>query len=403
MDFLFAAATGLISLPWWGYVLTTLALTHLTIISVTIFLHRAQAHRALDLHPAIAHVFRLWLWLTTGMITREWVAIHRKHHAKCETAEDPHSPVIYGHGHVLRFGVDLYRKEAKNQDTLARYGYGTPDDWLERHLYSRYTYHGMGISLLIYLSLFGAIGLTMWAIHLAWIPITAAGIINGTGHHFGYRNYQTEDASTNIIPIGILIGGEELHNNHHAFGASAKFAHRWYEFDIGWIYIRLLSALGLAKVRKLAPALRLRQTPASEHEAAETVHAIITHRYRVMQEYARMVRKTAREEFARLKARAERGEIEMPNLRQLRQTLKDYLADTSSLADAQRARLAKLFEHSEALHRLYQARQELASLWARSTESREQLTARWVAWRQAAEASGLSPLRAFSQRLARYA
>jgi Fatty-acid desaturase len=244
------------------------------------------------------------------------------------------------------------------------------------------------------------IGLTMWAIQLAWIPITAAGIINGTGHHWGYRNYQTEDASTNIMPIGILIGGEELHNNHHAFGASAKFSHRWYEFDIGWVYIRLLSALGLAKVRKVAPALRLRQAPAGEHEAAETVHAIITHRYRVMQEYARMMRRTAREEFARLKARAQRGEIDMPHLRQ---ALKDFRADAGSLAEVQRARLAKLFEHSEALRRLYEARQELAALWARSSETREQLTARWLAWRQAAEASGLATLQAFSQRLARYA
>lgn len=400
LELVFSLAQGLIDLPWWGYVLATLALTHVTIVSVTIFLHRAQAHRALDLHPAVAHFFRLWLWLTTGMVTREWVAIHRKHHAKCETPEDPHSPAVYGHGYVLRFGVDLYRKEAKNRETIERYGYGTPDDWLERNVYSRYTWQGMGISLVVFLTLFGVIGLTMWAIQLAWIPITAAGIINGTGHHWGYRNYQTEDTSTNIMPIGILIGGEELHNNHHAFGASAKFAHRWYEFDIGWVYIRILSALGLAQVRKVAPALKLRATPAAEHEAQQTVHAIITHRYRVMQEYAKLLRQTAREEFARLRARAERGEIELPNVRQL---LRDLRTDATALADHQRQRLAAVFAHSEPLKRLYQARQELASLWARSTETREQLAARWMAWRAAAEASNVARLQAFSHRLARYA
>jgi len=400
LDIVFTLSQGLLDLPWWGYVVATLALTHVTIVSVTLFLHRAQAHRALDLHPIASHFFRLWLWLTTGMITREWVAIHRKHHAKCETAEDPHSPVVYGHWHVLRFGVDLYRKEAKNRETIERYGYGTPDDWLERNVYSRYAWQGMGISLVLYLALFGVIGLTMWAIQLAWIPITAAGIINGTGHHWGYRNYHTDDTSTNIIPIGILIGGEELHNNHHAFGASAKFAHRWFEFDIGWVYIRILSALGLATVRKVAPALRLRPTPALEHEAHQTVHAIITHRYRVMQEYAHVLRRTAREEFARLKERAERGEIELPNIRQL---LRDLRSDATQLADHQRQRLAAVFAHSEALKRLYQARVDLAALWARSTESKEQLAERWQAWRRAAETSNVAHLRQLSLRLARFA
>ncbi|MFO1344100.1 acyl-CoA desaturase [Casimicrobium huifangae] len=397
IDFVLSAVQGAVDLPWWGYVLVLLGTTHVTIAAVTIFLHRAQAHRALDLHPIVSHFFRMWLWLTTGMVTREWVAIHRKHHAKCETAEDPHSPMVYGHWGVLRFGVDLYRKEAKNADTISRYGYGTPDDWMERNVYGKYTWQGMGVSLIIFFALFGFAGLAMWAIQLAWIPITAAGIINGTGHFWGYRNYSTDDTSTNISPIGIIIGGEELHNNHHAFGASAKFAHRWYEFDIGWIYIRMMSAVGLAHVRKVAPALKIRTT---EGEVDETLQAIITHRYRVMQEYARVVKATAKAEFAARKARAGAAAADLPNLRQL---LADFRADAATLADAQRARLAAAFAASDALKQLYQKRQELVALWGRSTESKEQLVARWKQWRASAEGSNIAPLQAFSLRLARYA
>ena len=352
LDFLMSATSGLIDLPWWGYVLVLLGTTHITIATVTIFLHRTQAHRGVDLHPVVSHFFRAWLWLTTGMITKEWVAIHRKHHAKCDTVDDPHSPVIHGHWGVLRFGVDMYRKESKNLDTLERYGHGTPDDWIERNVYSKYTWQGMGVSLIVFFALFGFV---------------------------------------------IIIGGEELHNNHHAFGASARFSHRWYEFDIGWMYIQIMSALGLAKVRKVAPALKLRTV---EGDVDETLQAIITHRYRVMQDYGRLVRRTAKVEFAALKARAEKGEIEMPNFKQL---LKDFRADAGTLADAQRARLADAFAHSEALKKLYQMRLELAALWSRSTESKDQLALRWKAWRANAESSNIAPLQAFSQRLARFA
>ena len=397
LDSLMSATSGAFDLPWWGYVLVLLGTTHITIATVTIFLHRTQAHRGADLHPVVSHFFRAWLWLTTGMVTKEWVAIHRKHHAKCDTVEDPHSPVIHGHWGVLRFGVNMYRKESKNLDTLERYGHGTPDDWVERNVYSKYTWQGMGVSLIVFFALFGFAGLSMWAIQLIWIPITAAGIINGTGHHWGYRNYLTDDASTNIVPWGIIIGGEELHNNHHAFGASARFSHRWYEFDIGWIYICALSALGLADVRKVAPALKLRTI---EGDVDETLQAIITHRYRVLQDYARLVRRTAKFEFAALKLRAEKGEIELPNFKQL---LKDFRADAASLADVQRARLAAALAHSDALNKLYQMRQDLTALWGRSTESKDQLAVRWKAWRNNAESSGIAALQAFSNRLARFA
>ena len=397
IDFLLFAAHGVVDLPWWGYLLTTLALCHVTIVGVTIYLHRAQAHRALDLHPVVEHFFRLWIWLSTGMVTKEWVAIHRKHHAKCDTIEDPHSPVHHGHFGVLRFGVDMYRKEAKNLETMERYGHGTPDDWMERHVYTPFSWQGMALSYVIFVWLFGVVGISMWCIQLIWIPITAAGIINGTGHFFGYRNHHTDDASTNIVPIGIIIGGEELHNNHHAYGASAKFSVRWYEFDIGWMYIQMMSAVGLATVRKVAPALKLRTV---EGDVDATLQAIITHRYRVMQDYAVVVKATAKAEFAALKSRVEKGEIELPHFRQL---LKDFRTDAATLADAQRTRLAVAFAHSDALKKLYQARQDLAAIWARSTETQDQLTARWQAWRKSAEGSGVVPLQAFSNRLARFA
>ena len=254
LDFL---ANGLIPLTWWQVVVVTLLMTHVTIAAVTIFLHRCQAHRALDLHPVVSHFFRFWLWLTTGMVTKEWAAIHRKHHAKVETAEDPHSPVTRGINTVMWSGAELYRAESHNAETMEKYGHGTPDDWLERNVYARFLWQGVGLMLAVDIVLFGAIGLTIWAVQMAWIPFFAAGVINGLGHWWGYRNYATADTSTNLVPWGLLIGGEELHNNHHAYGTSAKFSAQWYEFDLGWLYIRALSALGLAKVRRVAPKLRL--------------------------------------------------------------------------------------------------------------------------------------------------
>ncbi|MGD8709946.1 MAG: fatty acid desaturase, partial [Ectothiorhodospiraceae bacterium] len=237
---------AIFELPIWGYVLVTLVLTHVTIIGVTVYLHRHQAHRALDLHPAVAHFFRFWLWLTTGMATREWVAVHRKHHAKCETEADPHSPQVLGLRKVLWEGAELYRAAAADRQTLADYGHGTPDDWLERRIYGAHSNYGPTLMALINLALFGPIGLSIWAVQMLWIPFWAAGVVNGVGHALGYRNFEPVDASTNVSPLGIVIGGEELHNNHHAFASSAKFATRPGEFDIGWMYIRGLQAIGLA-------------------------------------------------------------------------------------------------------------------------------------------------------------
>ena len=396
LDSLVAAANGLVSMPWWGYVLVALALTHVTIASVTIYLHRSQAHRGLDLHPIVSHFFRLWLWLTTGMVTKEWVAIHRKHHAKVETEDDPHSPQTRGIRKVLLEGAELYRMEAKNEATLAHYGHGAPDDWIERKLYTPYSWQGVGVMLLIDLLLFGPIGATIWAVQMLWIPITAAGIINGIGHYWGYRNFACADASTNIVPWGILIGGEELHNNHHAYGTSAKLSSRWYEFDIGWMYIRMLEMVGLAKVRKIAPQIRFDRSKVTPDLA--TLQAIITHRYAVTMSYARSLKAAYGAEIAALRARG--AQIDLPSLRRVKRWL---AADEHVLTDAERARLAQALDNSKVLRQIYHMRQELAALWGRSTESSEQLLARLQDWCHRAEASGIAPLAQFSLQLKRYA
>jgi len=389
-------AHGLWNLSWWQIVLYTLVTTHITIASVTIFLHRTQAHRAMDLHPIPAHFFRFWLWMTTGMVTKQWAAIHRKHHAKCETEEDPHSPQTRGIDTVLLRGTELYRAESRNTETLAKYGHGTPDDWVERNLYTRFSVHGVGVMLLIDLVLFGPIGATIWAVQMLWIPVTAAGIINGIGHYWGYRNFACADASTNIVPWGIIIGGEELHNNHHAYGSSAKLSSRWYEFDIGWMYIRTLGILRLATVRKVAPQIRVDRSKVTPDLA--TLQAIITHRYAVATSYAKSLKAACATEIAALRAR--HAHIELPSVRRVKRWL---AAEDHVLTEAERARLADAVDNSKVLQQIYHMRQELAALWGRSTESSEQLLARLQDWCRRAEASGIAPLAQFSMRLRSYA
>jgi stearoyl-CoA desaturase (delta-9 desaturase) len=386
--------SGLLDLPWWGYALCALGLTHVTIAAVTIYLHRCQAHRALDLHPVVSHFFRFWLWLTTGMVTREWAAIHRKHHAKCETADDPHSPKVYGINRVLWAGVFLYVKESFNQETLERYGHGTPDDWMERNVYSQRSYIGVSILLPLYALVFGLVpGVLVWLTQIAWIPFWAAGVINGVGHFFGYRNYDVADASTNILPWGILIGGEELHNNHHAFASSAKLSSKWYEFDIGWMYIRILEMLGLASVKKVAPKPRFSQPkPAAD---LETLHAVIANRYDVLSSYAKSIKRTYAEEIERLKHWSP-GDAEV--LRSLRRAL----LRGQALAGAEGARLAEALKKTRGLATVISMRQELVALWERSSASKEQLLRQLQDWCHRAEASGVAPLVDFSWRLRSY-
>ena len=376
-------------LSFWQLALVTLALTHITIASVTIFLHRHQAHRALDLSPAVSHFFRFWLWLTTGMVTREWAAIHRKHHAKCETPDDPHSPQVLGLNRVLWGGVLLYVKESRNADTMTRYGHGTPDDWIEKRVYSRFP--GLGITLMLLLDIlfFGIPGVLVWGVQMIWIPFWAAGVINGVGHYFGYRNFRAEDASTNIFPLGILIGGEELHNNHHAYASSAKLSSRWYEFDIGWMYIRILELMGLARVKKTAPKLRLAR--AKNECDLETLQAVITHRYEVLAKYAKTLRSIYAEEVGRMQG------IDLAMVR------KWLHLDAQELDEASRAKLGIALEGSPALKTVYTMRQELEALWQRSAASKEHLVRQLEDWCHKAEASGIAQLRAFSRRLRSYA
>jgi len=394
-------ATGLVDLPWWGYIVVALALTHVTIASVTIFLHRAQAHRGLDLHAIPSHFFRFWLWLATGQVTKEWVSIHRKHHAKCETAEDPHSPMVYGIKKVLTQGAELYRVESKKKETMEKYGHGTPDDWMERNVYSRFSWQGVGLMLVIDLALFGPVGATIWAVQMSWIPFHAAGVINGIGHYWGYRHYTVNDTSTNITPIAFWIGGEELHNNHHAFPTSARFSMRWYEFDIGWLYINILKFLGLATIKKVAPRPRFDVNKLVCD--GDTLQAVIAHRYEIVTKYAKTLKSTCKEEIAKLR---QNGSTPLSTMREGKavRNFRHWLrSDAELLSEEHRATLQETLKHSNKLETIYTFRQDLAKLWERSTLSKEELVAKLEDWCKRAEATGIQQLQQFSRLLRSYA
>ncbi len=383
-------AHGAWNLAWWQVLLFTLAMTHVTMISVTVYLHRHQAHRALDLHPIAAHFFRFWLWLTTGQVTKEWASIHRKHHAKCEGAEDPHSPHVYGIKKVLFQGAELYRVESKNLETMARYGHGTPDDWIERHLYTRFSWQGVGVMMIINLYLFGALGLAVWAMQMAWTPITAAGIINGAAHYWGYRNFEASDASTNLVPWGIVIAGEELHNNHHTYPTSAKLSVKPYEFDIGWMYICLMQMAGLAKVKKTPPKLAFGDVRPVADE--KTLEALISNRYEIMAGYAKDMRRAFNDEIEAMKARSADASA--------LKTAKRWLhRDTEKVPASAVAHLDQTRAASPVLDKMVIMREELRQLWLNTSHSREHLAAELKDWCHRAEASGIAALEQFSLRL----
>ena len=386
---------GLIDLPWWGYALVALALTHITIAAVTIYLHRHQAHRALDLHPVASHFFRFWLWLTTGMVTKEWAAIHRKHHAKVETKDDPHSPQQVGIRKVLFEGTELYRAEAKNRETLEKYGHGTPDDWIERNLYTPHTGKGIFLMLALDVLLFGAIGLTLWAVQMAWIPFFAAGVINGVGHYWGYRNYEVADASTNIVPWGILIGGEELHNNHHTFASSAKLSSKWWEFDIGWLYIRVLETLGLARVKKIPPELAC--DSAKQHIDLETVKAVIAARFQVMAQFAREVMHHVHREELRKTDRRDRATWNL-----LKRARRLMVRESTLLDEVSCQLLHQALAHNATLRTVYAMKQRLANIWQRSATTQEHLRRALEEWCRQAEATGIQALHEFAVKLRGY-
>ena len=385
---------GLFDLPWWGYVVVALVLTHITIAAVTIFLHRHQAHRALDLHPIPSHFFRFWLWLTTGMVTREWAAIHRKHHAKCETEDDPHSPMHKGIGNVLWKGADMYREARLDRADIEQYGKGCPDDWIERRLYTPHANLGPVLMLAVNFVLFGAWGVAIWAIQMAWIPFWAAGVINGLGHWWGYRNFETTDTATNLTPWAVWVGGEELHNNHHAFPSSAKFSLRRFEFDIGWAAIRLFESVKLAKVLRVAPTLNLR--PNIHVPDAETLKALVAHRFQAMTDYQRKVLKPAlREEAAAAGAK----------LRALlpRKLRKGMVDDGRWLKPDARAQLQAWIASKPRIQTLVEYRARLADvLESRGADASEKLK-RLQAWCAEAEASGVRALEEYAVRLRGYA
>jgi stearoyl-CoA desaturase (delta-9 desaturase) len=376
---------------WWQVLLVTLGMTHITICGVTIYLHRSQAHRSLELHAIPSHFLRFWLWLTTGMVTKEFVAVHRKHHAKCETEEDPHSPQTRGIKALLLTGVELYRTESKVMDTINKYGHGTPDDWIERNLYTRFSWQGVVLMLIIDLALFGAIGLTVWAVQMAWIPVMATGIINGIGHYWGYRNFEAADASTNVSPWGILIGGEELHNNHHTYPTSAKFSIKPFEFDISWGYIRAMELVGLAKVRKTAPQLKLGDVKAQAD--AHTLEAIIANRYEVMAKYAHELRAACSTELAHLKAQ---GSI---NLTELKLAKRWLHRDADRIPANVLPQLANAVKGSPNLAKLVSMREQLRLLWTRTNVSADQLVTDLQLWCKQAEDSGIEALEQFSIKL----
>ncbi|NNE38654.1 MAG: acyl-CoA desaturase [Gammaproteobacteria bacterium] len=370
----------------WIYLGVTLFLTHITIASVTIYLHRAQAHRAIELNPVTSHFFRFWLWLTTGIVTKEWVAVHRKHHAKVEAEEDPHSPQQFGIKTVLTRGAELYQHEAANQETLNKYGHDAPGDWLENNLYTRHSYLGISIMLLTNCILFGPIGLTIWAIQMIWIPVFAAGVINGMGHWWGYRNFEPSDASTNIIPLGIFIGGEELHNNHHAFASSARFSSKWYELDVGWWYIRMLKFLRLAKVKKLAPV------PVIDYQNTaidlDTIKAVITNRFYVMSHYATsVVKKVYREE----KSNYKNARISFSRAQR-----KLLIRHSNLLDDSARVKLNKLLDENDKLKTVYEFGLRLQSIWQTKHASQESLMQSLCDWCSSAEQTGIQALEDFA-------
>ncbi|TWO72332.1 acyl-CoA desaturase [Caenimonas sedimenti] len=383
-------ANGLLDLSWWQIVIAALVMTHITIASVTIFLHRAQAHRAMDLHAIPSHFFRFWLWLTTGMVTKEWVAIHRKHHAKCETHDDPHSPQTRGIDTVLYRGAELYRAEAKNKETIAKFGIGTPDDWIERNLYTRFSWQGVGLMLIIDLALFGAVGAAVWALQMAWIPITAAGIINGIGHFWGYRNFEAPDASTNISPWGLIIGGEELHNNHHTYPTSARFSVKPYEFDLGWFYITLMTKVGWATVKKVPPKLVLGAIKPVADE--KTLEAVIANRYEVMAGYAREMRRACKAEIAMLKAKGQ-------DFSMLKSAKRWMHRDDDKVPASAKPHLAQARAAHPVLDKMVTMREELRQMWMNTSQSREQLALDLQAWCHRAEESGIDALRQFSYKL----
>ena len=389
-DFL---AAGLLQPGWGPLLIYLLVATQITIFAVTLYLHRSQAHRGVDFHPVIAHFFRFWTWLTTSMITKEWVAIHRKHHAKCETEEDPHSPMIKGIGNVFWRGVELYREARGDRASIEQYGKGAPNDWIERNVYTRHPLAGPTLLLFVSFALFGVMGVAVWAIQMAWIPFWAAGVVNGLGHWWGYRNFETTDTATNLTPWAVWIGGEELHNNHHAFPSSAKFALRRWEFDIGWAAIRTLETVGLAKVLRVAPSLDIR--PNIHMPDTDTLKALLTHRFQAMTDYQHKVLVPALRDEARIAGARLRAMLP-------RKLEKGLVDDGRWLKPDAREQLQQWIDQRPRIRTLVEYRARLAAVLETRSQSANDTLLQLQAWCREAEASGIEALQEFSLRMKGY-
>jgi len=383
---------GLFDMPWWGYIIVLLVLTHITVAGVTLYLHRCQAHRSLDMHPILAHFFRFWLWLTTGMVTKDWVSIHRKHHAKCETTDDPHSPQILGIKKVFFEGAELYRDARKDTVSIERYGHGCPNDWLERNIYSKHSALGVTLMLIIDILCFGVLGLTIWGLQMAWIPVLAAGVINGIGHYWGYRNFECPDAARNVSPIGILACGEELHNNHHAYGSSAKFSAKWWEFDLGWLYIKMLSAVKLIKVRKTIPELHA--IPGKNSIDVDTVKVFINNKLAVMSHYSKEVILPVFYE--------ERDKMSKSSQKLYNKTKKLLIREESIITPEAKEKLSMILEQNKKMHLVYEFKKQLLEIWTRTTASQKELIDALHDWCVRAEETGIDSLKQFSDKIKKY-
>ncbi len=386
---------GALNLSFWGYVIATIILTQATIASVTIYLHRHQTHRALDLHPVISHIFRFWLWFTTGMVTSEWVAIHRKHHATTDVEGDPHSPKVVGIKKVFWEGAELYRAARKDREMIDKYSHGTPDDWIERKIYAPHCTRGLILLFFVDIFLFGVPGITIFAIQMLWIPLWAAGVVNGIGHYWGYRNFECPDTATNVSPWGFWIGGEELHNNHHTFASSAKFSVKWWEFDLGWMYICILSFLGLAKVKKLPP--KLMKIDEKLHVDLDTVKAVVGNRFQIMANYYKAV-------VVPMLQQVKREHVISEEDKKLVQRANVLLKrDQCLLSPKSTSHLQELLARYEQLRVVYDYRESLQYVWQKTAGSQKELVDSLQAWCRQAEESGLDSLRQFAQQLKTYA
>ena len=383
---------GLWNLSAWGIVAYVLIVTHITIVTVTVYLHRFSAHRSVDLHPGLQHFFRFWSWLTSGMITKEWTAIHRKHHAATETKEDPHSPRVHGLWEILWRGTEAYRIAAANESTMERYGSGCPDDWLERNVYTGRPMLGIVLMAVIDVALFGFIGLSVWAVQMLWIPLLGAGVINGVGHYWGYRNFESPDASTNMVPWGILIGGEELHNNHHTYPNSARLSQKWWEFDVGWMWIRLFQAFGLARPLSTGPMAQ--KAPGKKTLDMDTAWAVLNDRFRLMAKYKNdVVRPLIEEECAK---------VDRATGRLLRAAHKLLCRDEALVDESGKRRIREAVRASHTVDTIYNLRLRLQAIWTQRGGNAEEMLQALRQWCRDAEATGIHALREFVDEIKSY-